>query len=677
MAYRWRGPLAPYNKLTGDRRRFRSNSLGSRSLPLPLRYQPVSIGAHNGSVDVGSIDTISFAGDQVMGSGRFLTPDIEPQVIPAIEKARMGINGPSVDLAPDFTATVGEDENGRYLEYLKATIAGATLVSIPAFDDQRLSVSEDYPAMVASAWTFEEIPDDEALTAAVNASGWNGLPIAQRDASFNVDQAIQRIAAWAGLGTDKFDESKMKRAYLWRDERKPANDYSAYRLPVGDIIDGKLHIIYHAIYAGAALINGAHGGLPAVSSEEKARLVPVINNIYKAMSEAFNDDLEPPWNQGSTTRALAMDIETFTIKTSWDLPIADDSRTWDKGAALRALDSWAGDDMSKYGSAFLYKDSSGPVEKGSFKFPIAMPIDGKLTIVPAAVRNAAARASSADIPAGDKSKLVSTVQGLMRKIHGGDNAQMAMDGLVAGSGPLAPPADWFADPKLTGPTRVRVTEDGRVFGHMAQWGVCHTGFNNVCVMAPKSKTNYARFHQGTTVTAEGEILPTGKVTLAGPHAPTALGLKPAIAHYDNSTTTVAVVRAGEDEHGIWISGALVPGLAPERVAELRRSPLSGDWRYAPEADNLELIAALGVNTPGFPITETRNGLQFSLVAAGMIPPEDVQDPSLFTVPEQVAEIVKQATLELRKRDEREERLAAILAADQMKRVERLAKITGE
>src|SRR2546422_2197053 len=31
-----------------------------------------------------------------------------------------------------------------------------------------------------------------------------------------------------------------------------------------------------------------------------------------------------------------------------------------------------------------------------------------------------------------------------------------------------------------------VTEDGRVFGHLAPWGVCHTGKPNQCITAPHS-----------------------------------------------------------------------------------------------------------------------------------------------------------------------------------------------
>jgi hypothetical protein len=690
MAYRWRGPLAPYGIMTGDDRMFKMGGLQARSTPMPLRYQPVTGAGHEGAVDVGSIDTIDLASNPIMGSGRFLSAAIEPLVTPAIEKARMGINGPSVDLdRSSFRAEIGKADDGRpYLHITRGMMTAATLVSIPAFADQRLTISDDFQGLTAAAWTFEEIDDSEALTAAVNASGWEGLPIAHRYAAFKADDAIKRIAAWAGLGSDSFDPAKMKRAFLYMDASKPANDYTAYRLPVGDILGGKLTIIYHAVYAGAALINGAHGGLPAVPAEEKARLVPIINNIYKAMGEAFGEELNPPWNQGAKNRALDMDTEAFSIKTSWGLPMADASRTWDKSAALAALDSWAGDDMTKYGSAFLYKNPEGPVQKGSFKFPIAMPISGQLTIVPAAVRNAAARASSADIPAADKAKLVSTVQTLMKRIHGGDS--MAMDGLVAGGGPLSPPSEWFDDPKLPGPTRLKITDEGRVYGHLGQLGVCHTGYSNVCITLPDSKTEYARFHQGDVICANGERIAVGKITLGTGHAGTSLAMRAAVEHYDHTGTVVAIVRAGRDGYGDWVAGSLVAGLDESRVAELRRSPLSGDWRYCQEVGGLELIAALAVNSPGFPVTEVVNGVQFAMTSAGMIEGEGWCAPTweeatanlTASYPEEPQEltpemIVALAADELERREERTARMAIILERQQMGRVERLARLTGE
>ena len=62
--------------------------------------------------------------------------------------------------------------------------------------------------------------------------------------------------------------------------------------------------------------------------------------------------------------------------------------------------------------------------------------------------------------------------------------------------------------------------------------------------------------------------------------------------------------------------SLTTTMTPERVAELRASALSGDWRYV--NGNLELVAALAVNNPGFPIYREQSGHAFSLMAVGVV-----------------------------------------------------------
>ena len=66
----------------------------------------------------------------------------------------------------------------------------------------------------------------------------------------------------------------------------------------------------------------------------------------------------------------------------------------------------------------------------------------------------------------------------------------------------------------------------------------------------------------------------------------------------------------------------------DQVRALRGSPLSGDWRRI--AGNLELVAALAVNVPGFPIPRpagmVASGRMHSLVASGMLPPKRVIAP---------------------------------------------------
>lgn len=180
-----------------------------------------------------------------------------------------------------------------------------------------------------------------------------------------------------------------------------------------------------------------------------------------------------------------------------------------------------------------------------------------------------------------------------------------------------PPAVWFDNPGLPGPTPLTVTQDGRVFGHLAKWGTCHVGLPG-CVTPPTSRTSYAFFHTGEVVSREGRTIEVGKVTLGTGHADPEAGFRAAADHYDHSGACVAVVRAGEDEYGIWVAGSTTPECDATKLAALRRSPLSGDWRRI--GANLELVAALAVNVPGFPVPRSRvaSGRAMSLVAGGVV-----------------------------------------------------------
>lgn len=199
--------------------------------------------------------------------------------------------------------------------------------------------------------------------------------------------------------------------------------------------------------------------------------------------------------------------------------------------------------------------------------------------------------------------------------------------LTAAAAADLPPVDWFRDPGLPGPTPLVVDDDGRVYGHLAAWNTCHTGFTGKCVLAPHSRTDYAYFRTGAVrvLADDGPIqVGAGKLTVVldqtqSGHADGKLAAMPAAAHYDNAGAVVADVEVGEDAHGIWVAGALRATATPEQVTALLAAPLSGDWR--PVNGHLELVAALGVNTPGFPIPRARvaSGQVVSLVAAGALP----------------------------------------------------------
>lgn len=181
--------------------------------------------------------------------------------------------------------------------------------------------------------------------------------------------------------------------------------------------------------------------------------------------------------------------------------------------------------------------------------------------------------------------------------------------------PLKPPRAWFEVPEADGPTALTFTADGQVFGHLATWDTCHTGFLNgdmaQCVKPPRG-TDYSFFHLGALETEEGESVHVGKLTYNTSHAPLSAGLQAASAHYDQSGSVGAFIRARDGRHGIWASGVVKSDLSPEGLRDLRANPPSGDWRSV--RGRLELVAALAVVVPGFPIP--RPELALAASAAG-------------------------------------------------------------
>ncbi|MEH1014625.1 phage minor head protein [Micromonospora sp. CPCC 206060] len=200
-----------------------------------------------------------------------------------------------------------------------------------------------------------------------------------------------------------------------------------------------------------------------------------------------------------------------------------------------------------------------------------------------------------------------------------ETAAVAAAGAVATKkqvAPLYPPRAWFDDPGLAELTPVTVTADGRVFGHLADRD-CHLSFLNggQCVLPPE-EGGFDWFHRPEIQTAEGELVAVGHITAGTGHADLAASAARAVAHYDDTGMQVAVVRAGRDAHGTWIAGSLVPEATEEQVQLLRRSPLSGDWRWIGGAR--QLVAALCVNVGGFPVVRGRSsgGRAYAMVASG-------------------------------------------------------------
>jgi hypothetical protein len=176
-----------------------------------------------------------------------------------------------------------------------------------------------------------------------------------------------------------------------------------------------------------------------------------------------------------------------------------------------------------------------------------------------------------------------------------------------------PPADWFADPSLGQVMPIMVTEQGRIYGHAAQWGQCHLGYMGECVMPP-FEDEHSYYRTGEVICEDGSHVAVGAITAGIEHARLSAGPSAAKQHYENTDAVVGFVVTGNDKHGIWVAGAIRPDAHPARVQALRGSgQVSPDWRRIGGA--LRMVGLLTVNVSGYQVPKAK---AHSLVAGGQI-----------------------------------------------------------
>jgi hypothetical protein len=179
---------------------------------------------------------------------------------------------------------------------------------------------------------------------------------------------------------------------------------------------------------------------------------------------------------------------------------------------------------------------------------------------------------------------------------------------------------WFDDPKLTAPTPIIVTDNGRVYGLAAEWNECHLGYNDECILPPR-EPYHDRFLTGTVPCDDGSEIAVGQITAGIGHAALNLGANRAAEHYDNTEAVVADVTVGNCDAGIWVAGAIRPSAQAARVHALRASgQVSPDWRKI--GGQFRLVGLLAVNVSGYQVPRVRtyvtaSGVQ-AIVASGLV-----------------------------------------------------------
>lgn len=170
--------------------------------------------------------------------------------------------------------------------------------------------------------------------------------------------------------------------------------------------------------------------------------------------------------------------------------------------------------------------------------------------------------------------------------------------------PDVPPAWWFSEPTdVDMHGALTVTDEGRVYGWLAPAGVAHRSFQNR-VTVPMGNVDYSRFMGRETFVEGGGRVVSGALTMDCGHASTGYSDSDrAMEHYDNSCSIVATVAIGEragKNGGVWVAGAVVPGVTANQISRMMACQLSGDWRPHKEKSGWrEFAGALLVPVPGF------------------------------------------------------------------------------
>lgn len=623
------GVLAPVGVMSGDRRRFTEGAVGVRETPgpIPLRWVKSDSGAHQGAVRVGVFDRIWEEDGLIKHEGHFVTNEEAQE---AISLAADGAMGVSVDLTDMVAGLVNEDgtefdfemwqqgDPEPVLDVTEAKIGGATIVDIPAFAEAYVALGpwEDEESLAASGCIACEEMDrayNEMLDFAISDAEWDG------DASrFNDEQWQRSTIVDRG---EEFDTAKER-----------------YAVPIKEP-NGDLN--RNAVHNAAARIDQVDAPEDAVEAGKRALVA-----AYRQLDE------EPP--EAIVASALAIFAPGTKDGPGWLTNPRDTQRLrdyWTRGEGAAKI-RWG--------------------QPGDFN---------------RCRQQLAKYVKNPKYLAGTCANLHKVALGIwpgQEKAQAKEGAVMAsaftietevQDALTAAA---VRPANWFSDPGLTGPTAVTITDDGHIYGHVATFDVCHIANpegQDICTTAPRSVTDYAYFKTGLVRTDDGDVA-VGHITMGTGHAGGRLNANKAAAHYDNTGAVVADVTVGEDQFGIWFSGAVRPNLDDEVLDALRAAALSGDWRKI--RGNLEMVAALAVNVPGFPIPRASLAAsadqgQYSLTASGIVwahegekVPFEPMDPSVFA----------SAVLAEMKRQQRTESIRAKFAAERTKRTAAIRESLG-
>lgn len=122
----------------------------------------------------------------------------------------------------------------------------------------------------------------------MSVTAFQDLPLADRERAWDGGAAEKRVRKWA----DAEDEpnQKYRDAHVWYDSDNKDN-FTAYKLLIADVVDGKLKAVPRGVMAAGGIMDGARGGVDLPDSDID-RVKSHLAKYYEKMGETA------PWERG-------------------------------------------------------------------------------------------------------------------------------------------------------------------------------------------------------------------------------------------------------------------------------------------------------------------------------------------------------------------------------------------
>lgn len=140
------------------------------------------------------------------------------------------------------------------------------------------------------------------ITEVKAAVPFQDLPLAAQDRPWDGNAAITRVREF----TDSTEQptSDYRRGFTWFDQSAP-DQFGSYKLPIADVIDGRLTAVPRGIFAAAAAVQGARGGVD-IPEADLPRVIQHLERYYAKMG------IDSPFGDDEKQYFVADDIKTWT-----------------------------------------------------------------------------------------------------------------------------------------------------------------------------------------------------------------------------------------------------------------------------------------------------------------------------------------------------------------------------